>query len=131
MCKMRTIVHIEDSSDWLERVKVALEPLDSLSIVPIRDQEDFRNKNYPRADLYVCDRHLPLDRKSMPNDFSWKEILDTISCLHPYSSVVVLSSHPPADWRRYRNVIDAVKKSKFDEFSFRKIVEFGLEGVTK
>jgi hypothetical protein len=130
---MKKVIHIEDKVEWQDNVRSAL--MLNTGIEPVTaygDMESFRNDNYPSADLYVCDRHLPDKPGQSPNDYSWKQLFETITCLHPGMNVpiVILSSHPPRDWRRYANVVEALRKPEnprdFDFASFRKTIEHYL-----
>ncbi len=130
---MKKVIHIEDSFNWQNNVHMALTSSKSgIDAAVYGSIEGFRKANYPSADLYVCDRHLPDKLGLDPNDYSWKQILDTINCLHPNMKVpiVILSSKPPRDWRRYPNVVDAIQKtadySDFDIRAFRDKIEFYL-----
>jgi hypothetical protein len=117
---MKDVIHIEDSIEWQENVKHSLMlNTDIRPVVAYTTFDDFRKANYPRADLYICDRHIPERKGKHPDDETWKSVLSTISCLHPHSPIVILSSHPPVDFRRYLSVLDAIKKpSNPEEFEF-------------
>jgi hypothetical protein len=116
---MKKVIHIEDNPEWQNNVGMALAKNREIESFTYGSMEEFRQANYPSADLYVCDRHLPDKRGQNPNDDSWKRLLETITCLHPGIRVpiVILSSHPPRDWRRYANVVDAVQKTP-DAYDF-------------
>lgn len=127
---MKNVIHIEDKLEWRQNVHNAL--MLNTAINPVISYEciqDFRDAGYPSADLYVCDRHLPERRGEHPNDESWKQLFQTIDCLHPGLNVpvVILSSHPPKDWRTYSNVVEAIRKPKapqdFDFAGFRCMIE--------
>jgi hypothetical protein len=127
---MKTVIHIEDSPEWQIMVRESL--LLNTEINPIAAYssfDEFRRENYPLANLYICDRHLPEKKGRDPNDKTWVEILNTLYCLHPSSPVIMLSSCPPKNWRDYKNVVDIIDKEDFDSNIFRVKVEgvLGLE----
>jgi hypothetical protein len=131
---MKDVIHIEDSLEWQKNVRNSLMlDTDIRPVVAYSNFDDFRKANYPRADLYICDRHLPERRGKNPDDETWKSVLSTIVCLHPHSPIVILSSHPPSDFWRYLNVLDAIKKTAnpndFDFGAFRNKIEHYL-GLT-
>ncbi len=133
---MKKIIHIEDQIEWRDNVRSALMLDDSIEpVISYECVEDFRQANYPSANLYIFDRHLPDKRGQCPNDESWKTLFDIVNCLHPGIKVplVILSSHPPKDWKKYRNVVDAIRKPQnpqdFDFAGFRNKIETYL-GLT-
>jgi DNA-binding NarL/FixJ family response regulator len=130
---MKKVIHIEDRPEWQQNVRNSL--MLNTDIEPVSaygSMEDFADASYPSADLYVCDRHFPDRRGQNPNDESWKQLLETITCLHPGMDIpiVILSSHPPKDWRKYCNVVEAIKKPMqyldFDFWGFRNTIEHHL-----
>ena len=120
---MKKIIHLEDNLQWQEVVRASLMlNTDIEPVITYGSIEDFRKANYPSADLYVCDRHLPDKPEQHPNDHSWRQLIDTINCLHPGMNLplVILSSHPPRNWRSYGNVVAALQKpSNVEEFDFQ------------
>jgi len=130
---MKKIIHIEDNPCWQEAVRSALAPNPNIGpVLAFGCVEDLRRANYPYADLYVCDRHLPDKPGQRPNDSSWKQIVDTLYCLYSDLKVpmIILSSLPPADWRKHRGIVEAIQKpwspQIFNAEEFRAKIEFYL-----
>lgn len=126
---MKKILHIEDKVEWQDNIRHALGlALDIERLEPVPDMDSFRNRGYPYADLYICDRHIPERTGERPNDESWRTIIDVISELHPTSKILFLSKRPPQNWRDYSQVVGAIAKSDFDLGRFRATIEsvFGL-----
>jgi len=126
---MKRIVHVEDSLEWQDNLRIALASLieKGLEVNIYSCIESFRKANYPRADLYVLDIHLPEKPSEVPNDKSWKSLLKTIVSLYPQQNIILLSYYPPKDWQRYKNVVGAVQKEKFNPLEFRILVENYLQ----
>jgi len=127
---MKQVIHIEDNAGWREIVRNGL--LLSTDIEPVKSFEnfdDFRKANYPQADLYICDRHLPERKGKHPDDETWRSLLSVINCLYPTSPIVILSSHPPK--AKYPGVVNAMQKPlqalDFDYLGFRDKIEFYLD----
>lgn len=128
---MKKVIHIEDKPEWQTVVKNAL--MLNTGIEPVTaygSMEAFREANYPEADLYVCDRHLPERKGGDPDDQTWRSLLKTLSCLYSHSPVIILSNYPPADRRNFRNVVECIQKPRdleqFDFQHFRSRVEYYL-----
>ncbi len=121
---MRKVIHFEDDKTWQNNVRHAL--LLSTEILPVEsfsNLQDYRDANYPQADLYICDRHLPEFPRGIPEDNTWRALIRTVNSLYPDSKIIIFSKHPPADWRRYAGVVDSLDKNDFDLNVFRSRVE--------
>ncbi|GEM_PF-7095772 len=125
---MKKVLHIEDSVYWQKKVESALAlSLGVELMVPIGDMTSFREREYPFAHLYICDRHLPLRVNNSPDDTSWRQILEVIRTLYPDAKCLFLAQNPPANWRNYGNVVCVIRKECFEVGKFRSTVESILD----
>jgi len=121
---MKTIIHIEDRAEWLEKVRNALAlSLDLKLEEPITCLQEFRDRNQPYADLYICDRHIPERKDGRLDDESWKAILSCVECIYPESKIIVLSKKSLDNYVRYSQVVKSIKKDDFTPETFRAEIE--------
>ena len=124
---MKTLLHIDDKQEWRDKVHSALVSSPGIiQLEPLETMECFRSRDYPQADLYVFDRHIPDVLGQDPNDVCWRQLVNSVSILYPQTKVLFLSNKPPMDWRNYAKIIGAINKRDFDPLRFRATVELAL-----
>jgi len=121
---MKRVIQFEDSRRYRKMLKECLECFE-VDVVSFEDFESFRRQGYPRADLYVSDRHFPEKANESPNDVSWKHIIQTLGEIYPEIPVLILSSCPPRNVYNYRNVKGVFAKPDVekDDSYFKQKVE--------
>jgi hypothetical protein len=125
MGKNYKIIHIEDDAKWQNIVRTVLKD-HLIDLVSMGSLEEFRSTEDIRADLYICDRHLPEKKGKNPNDGCWKAVINTLAVCYPYSPVLVLSHKPQKDWRKYQNIKSVFDKNIFEGKEFVNKINFYL-----
>ena len=113
----KNLIHIDDSKSVLEFVSDALEPiqaLEGLELKQLTNKYDYLCNPNLEADLYLLDRHFPEKQGMQCNDYSWKELTKFIGQMFPDKGVILLTSEPPADriWRPFKNIRTVLNKDK-------------------
>ena len=121
----KRIIHVDDDSQFREKIRASLRPIQGLDLVQVADQESFLAIDGFQADLYVFDRHLPNRQGGNVNDTVWRTMSGAVHDLYPEARILLVSSNPPheEEWRKYKGIVRTMHKQDFNPEVFRELVE--------